>query len=198
MNRNTILFLILFLSTGIFGQDDYRMGVFFGYSSLVSNLSDEDMYKSKDFSLEYHDRIFSIFSIGYGLMYARQKVQYNINRNSFGPTNFAYVNRDLLSLYMNFKIYNYRLEYLYVFIGPILDFELQRTYIPNYIPQDGLGFSIGLGFEVPLEKIVFSLEPSFKFRRLVQFRSNNDDSDLNDKFPLYNYGLRLGIAYKFF
>ena len=194
MKRNVFSLIILFISISLFGQDDSRLGVFLGYSKLIPYEADGG-YNTKDFSIEYQDRIFSILAISYGVTYGREKIQFKGNNGNVGSGQYLKENQNILSLYANIKVYNFKMNYLYIHMGPVIDFELNKINNSHYNPQDGLGVSIGLGLEVPIKKIVISLEQKIKFRRLIAFRKSENNLD---SFGDFNFGVRLGAAYKFF
>lgn len=81
-------------------------------------------------------------------------------------------------------------NFFYAAGGPILDFQLSEGN--NFSDQSGLGYLVGLGGKVKIEKISFNVFPNYKRHSVIPFEKQQREKDI-----LQEFGVQFGVGYKF-
>lgn len=194
-NALFLIFIISMLSGKMLSQDDSRLGIF-GVYHLISANEIDNTYKAKGLTFEYQDRVGYSFNLIYGMSFINEIVTYNTNL-VVGPERLKDSKQNLISIFTGLKGER---KHLYLAVGPVLTFELNKIKDIGYLPQSGLGVLFQLGVEFHIKQLVFSLGPDFQAGRIIKFNKiNRDDYGEPDIIDFNGHVMgRIGISYKFF
>jgi hypothetical protein len=197
--KMSILFILLCLSgASVFAQSGFEVKSYFGVSGTHVGHK-EDLIGLPSVSMEGFKELGFLLSHGIGqklmlnagLNYSYSTVQFTPSPCPNCTADYLYAHNPDFEM-LSFPIFaEYGLgNFFYAAGGPILDFQLSEGN--NISAQSGLGYLVGLGGKVKIEKISFTVFPNYKRHSVINFEKQQGSKDI-----LQEFGVQFGVGYKF-
>ena len=191
--KKTILFFFLLLFCELtFAQNKHSLNFSYGKATDFKwPASKGDWRKplgSSSVAISYNYSAYQSLSIGTGL----EMSDHLIKSTDDVDASRAATNSKLYLLSIPFNAKLTFLRYFYMNTGLSLDFDLghHQAFLLNN--QSGLGMRFGIGAELKLKNINFSINPILRMRSAIPFQPENGNQP-----HLLDLGVEYGVGYSF-
>ena len=199
-----IILLIAFcmFSQFSFAQDDYRIGVIAGtgFNKKDIKIYDDGVnkFKTKSFGIQYQDRFYDWGYFTYSLRYSKLKIEigeFGLGENKVLGTPY---DQSVFSIGLGMKPFFYE-EYVFMSMDLLFDFTTATIKDRDYANHNGLGVSAGIGSDIPIGKLVLTLNPGIRARSIFDFYDKCGNCGDSHGPPMqFEIFAEVGLAYSIF
>lgn len=203
MKKLITSFLVCFLATIAYSQDDYRIGVNVGSGFNVKSYQNydtgENKFSTKSIGILYQKRYYDWGYYAYGLRYSKMDIMvggYMDGIDNIVPGH-SY-NQSAISLSLGVKPFFYE-EYIFASMDLLLDFTTSEIKDRDYENHNGLGVAVGIGSDIAIGNLVLSINPMLRARSILDFYDRCGDCG-DDHGPPMQFELfaEVGLSYSIF
>ncbi len=195
--KKTFLFLAIFVlcASSLFAQFKHQVSVQTGIYNVqierfasLEGAASYDHQNSFSLGLGYQCNFKSQFSIRIEFNWQNSLLTAN-NRSATGSLNRQNIEVETINIPILLSYHFNR--FFFIDAGPVINFE-SRNHPENYLdPQNGIGFSVGAGFQYNFYGFSLFAKPNLQMLTLLPFKAENYHE------RLLSAGFVFGLGYNF-